>query len=145
MVENYDTENNGSVMNIDVASLSTEKRRLLNLSINEPKFYIIINDYELLPSFTSYIVEYGILQPGGVTVDVRKTRTRYSKLLKLHDMIVNCYHSKNLPPFPPKLWWGNNTDDLARKRLFMMNPFIKSLNQYKDVIRLPQFKDIFEH
>ena len=144
MAESYESEGIETMLGIDIASLSTEKRRLLNVSVNEPRFYVVINDYELLPSFTSFIVEYGILQPSGVSVSIRKTRTRYSKLLELYETVVNCYHPSNLPPFPPKCWWGNNTDDLARKRMYAINPFVKSLNLFKDVNKLPQFKAIFE-
>lgn len=128
---------------IEINGIAAEKRTLLDQSVCEPKFYITIIDYEILPSFTSYVIEYGVLNSGGKFVTTNRVRTRYSKLLELYTVVQQCYKPKYLPVFPPKCWWGNNTDNLARQRMLMMNPFLKQLNQFKDVINLPQFKNIF--
>ena len=126
-----------------VSSLAESKRRLLEQSTSIPKFYITIEDYNITTSHTIYNLEYGILDPVKKEVKVYHTNTRYSKLLQLYEEVKAIYGTNNLPSFPGKKYYGNNTDSLAKQRISQMTPFIYTLNTLSYMSEKPVFRSIF--
>ena len=130
---------------VPVSSLSPSKVKLLDNSITIPKFYTEIVGYEINKDFISYVIEYGIIQPGNDTVQLTKAYTRYSKLLDLYDTIKSIYPlvASRLPAFPPKQWFNNVSRKTADYRFSAMKPFIQMLNSIPSVSKLKPFDDIF--
>ena len=129
---------------MEIELLSSSKRSILDKSIIEPKFYTIITGYELNSSFTSYIIEYGVINLiNNKVVTIKKTRTRYSKLLQLYNSVKPIVPDPKFPIFPPKKLWKNNTVETAEYRLNAMNNFVRILNQFSGILSNTYFKSIF--
>ena len=129
---------------IEITTLDRIKSQLLSQSQIIPKFYSIITEYKINNTFTTYKIEYGVMEPNGKQVHVCRTMTRYSKILELYNEVKSMFKSSKLPSFPAKRWLCNNTETLAKERLTQMNAFIQQLNLFPGVQELPTFKNIFK-
>ena len=139
------TENLPDYLNrLSVHSLPATKQRILEQAVTSPKFYTVIYDYNTTDDdHTIYILEYGILEPFKNEVKVYRVKSRYSKILKLYEEVKSIYGTRNLPSFPGKKYFGNNTDKLAKDRSIQMAPFIHKLNTYPSICDKPIFQSIF--
>ena len=124
---------------LPITSLSKEKQIILDSSINLPKFYTYLVSYKINRDFVSYEIEYGV-KMNDTEVEVIRTWTRYSQLLKLYERLSRLKH--DLPMFPPKKWFMNVNEYIAKYRLMAMNPFVKIINTIYGISDDELFKTI---
>ena len=119
---------------VPIQALPPHKLKVLNSSVHEPKFYITIIGYNIHPDFISYTLEVGRMTKDEQYVQIKHTRTRYSKLRELYDSLINDELFKHkLPMFPSKQLFNNLTRETAEMRLPFLTAFVESLTCFIEI------------
>ena len=128
---------------ISIKAIQPFELRLLTQSVTKPSFFINIIGYEVLEHFVCYKCEINVLRENGETIDVKFTRTRYSILLDLYNNVRNSFVGVDLPSFPPKIWFNNRNEQVAKDRMIKLQPFINSLNKIPNITSNAIFNKVF--
>ena len=89
---------------------------------NKIKYKINIIDHIKESNYVNYIFNLIEINSPNNIIDFKE---RYSSLLDLHNLLLSETNSKNFPKFPPKKFFGSNSETFIIKRQKELNSYFK--------------------
>jgi hypothetical protein len=130
---------------LPVGSVTRPKLASLHSSACTPQLYLSLegNQYDFEVNATLYEIEIGVLS--GSEVAVHRRFVRFSGL-ELFDKSMRQIRSnaKYLPPFPPKKFFGNLSEQFVNQRALQLQKYLQALPQIPDLMWQISFAKVFD-
>ncbi|OHT14737.1 PX domain containing protein [Tritrichomonas foetus] len=128
---------------IPLPLLTINKVALLEKSINNPPFYILIEGTQLDQNVVYYDIE--LCLQDDKTALLNRTKRRFSQIEKFHQLLKKSVDPKVvLPKIPPKKLFGNTSEEFINERKEALQQYFNILPSIPGIFSLDAFQVFFE-
>ena len=132
------------MLRIPISALSRQKNAQLALSATTPPMYIIIEKYSYDKDLKTHTYDIEIGTQDQHDVIIRKIKTRYSVLRKLHQSLKSSFRDTPIQPkFPPQKYIFNNNPEFIKERASDLQKYLAQLTKIPGVTHNSNFVSLF--